>query len=191
MKDYRNTDYALNKHSKGIVYKFADGIIETTLTDYLRENPEKTEEDFDRLKKLSDEIYYQQDRHQNRTSRLDVSIYCLEQADYISMLHLVADAERKNERSREQEQALIAAKRLLDSRKLTDTQKHRFYLYFFEGLSTRQIALQDEVHQRAVWDSLRWAIKKLKKYFKSQLSENPEYSYVNQSYPITDNSSQP
>ncbi len=167
MNNYRNTDYALNKHSKGIVYKFADGIIETTLTDYLRENPEKTEEDFNGLKELSDEIYYQQDRHQNRISRLDVSIYCLKQADYISMLHLAADAQRKNERSRAQEQALIAAKRLLDSGKLTETQKHRFYLYFFEGLSTRQIALQDKVHQRAVWDSLRWTIKKLKKYFES------------------------
>lgn len=165
MNNYRNTDYALNKHSKGIVYKFADGIIETTLTDYLRENPEKTEEDFNRLKRLSDEIYYQQDRHQSRTSRLDVSIDCLKQADYISMIHLAIDTERKNERSNEQEQALIAARRLLDSGNLTDTQRHRFYLYFFEGLSTRQIALRDEVHQRAVWDSLGWAIKKLKKYF--------------------------
>lgn len=167
MYNYRNSDYALNKHSKGIVYKFSDGIIETTLTDYLRENPEKTAEDFNKLKELSDEIYYQQDRHQNRTSRLDVSIYCLEQADYISIVHLAADAQWKNERSRTQEQALIAAKRLLDSGKLTATQKHRFYLYFFEGLSTRQIALQDKVHQRAVWDSLRWTIKKLKKYFQS------------------------
>lgn len=165
MNNYRNTDFALNKHSKGIVYKFADGIIETTLTDYLRENPEKTEEDFYRLKELSDEIYYQQDRHQNRTSRLDVSIYCLKQADYISLIHLAIDTERKNERSKEQEQALIAARRLLDGGNLTDTQKHRFYLYFFEGLSTRQIALQDKVHQRAVWDSLGWAIKKLRKYF--------------------------
>lgn len=180
MNHYRKTDYALNKYSKGIVYKFADGIIETALTDYLRENPEGTEEDFIRLKELSDEIYYQQDRHQNRTSRLDVSVYSLEQSDYISMTPLVADIEWENERRRKKEQVLMAARRLLDSGILTDIQKHRFYLYFFEGLSTRQIAMRDKVHQRAVWDSLRWTIKKFKKFFESQMLKKPEDSYEDQ-----------
>lgn len=46
MKNYRKSDYALNKYRKGIVYKFADGIVEVTLEDYLRENPDKTETDF-------------------------------------------------------------------------------------------------------------------------------------------------
>lgn len=34
MKNYKDTDYALNKYSKGIVYKFADKIVETTLSDF-------------------------------------------------------------------------------------------------------------------------------------------------------------
>ena len=33
--------------------------MEITLEDYLRDNPDKTEEDFAKLKALSDEIYYQ------------------------------------------------------------------------------------------------------------------------------------
>lgn len=57
MKNYHKSDYALNKYRKGIVYKFADGIVEVTLEDYLRENPDKTEADFQALKRLSDEWY--------------------------------------------------------------------------------------------------------------------------------------
>ena len=44
MKNYKDSDYALNKYSQGIVYKFADGIVEITLEDYLRDNPDKTEQ---------------------------------------------------------------------------------------------------------------------------------------------------
>ncbi|SFG94105.1 hypothetical protein SAMN05660211_04457, partial [Enterocloster clostridioformis] len=84
MKNYTDSDYALNKYSEGIVYKFADGIVEVTLADYLRDNPGKTEEDFARLKALSDEIYHQQDRQAQRTCRLDVSIHGLEETYFIA-----------------------------------------------------------------------------------------------------------
>ena len=50
MKNYRNSDYAANKNSKGIVYRFANQTIEITLEDYLRENPDKNEADFTELK---------------------------------------------------------------------------------------------------------------------------------------------
>lgn len=39
MKNYKDSDYALNKFSEGIVYRFADRIVEITLEDYLAENP--------------------------------------------------------------------------------------------------------------------------------------------------------
>lgn len=78
MKNYKDSDYARNKFSDGIVYRFADRIVEITLKDYLAENPDKTVEDFMDLKALSDEIYHQQVINDNRTSRLDVSINGLE-----------------------------------------------------------------------------------------------------------------
>ena len=64
MKNYKDSNYALNKYSQGIVYQFADGMAEITLEEYLRENPDKTESDFKELKALSDEIYYQQSRQE-------------------------------------------------------------------------------------------------------------------------------
>ena len=63
MKNYKDSDYALNKFSEGIVYKFADRIVEITLEDYLAENPGRTAQDFLELKALSDEIYHQQVIH--------------------------------------------------------------------------------------------------------------------------------
>ena len=52
MKNYRDSDYAANKNAKGIVCRFANQIIEITLEDYLRENPDKNEADFTELKSL-------------------------------------------------------------------------------------------------------------------------------------------
>ena len=161
MKNYKDSNYALNKYSQGIVYQFADGMAEITLEEYLRENPDKTESDFKELKALSDEIYYQQSRQECRVSYLDVSINGMEDA----IADPNASAETELIRKEDEKKALESAKRLLESGKLTAVQKRRFYLYFFRGLSTRQIAKLEGVHQRAVRDSIMWAEKKLKKIY--------------------------
>ena len=53
MNNYRKSDYAVNKFSEGIVYRFNSETIEVTLEDYLKENPGKTEQDFQKLKAIS------------------------------------------------------------------------------------------------------------------------------------------
>lgn len=161
MRNYKDSDYALNRYSQGIVYKFADSIVEVTQEDYLHDNPNKTEADFAELKALSDEIYYKQDRQEYRTSRLDVSMSGIEETVIARVSAIDVELIRKDE----EEKALDAAMKLLHSRKLTSIQQRRFLLYFFKGLSTRQIAKLEGVHQRAVWDSLMWAEKKLKKFY--------------------------
>ena len=50
VQNYRKSDYAINKNSPNIVYRFHNEIIEITLEDYLKENPDKTEHDFAELK---------------------------------------------------------------------------------------------------------------------------------------------
>lgn len=79
MRDYRKSDYAINKYSPNIVYRFDDEIIEVSLEDYLKENPDKTEQDFAELKALSDGIYYEQDRAESAHTRKNVSIHSLEE----------------------------------------------------------------------------------------------------------------
>ena len=70
MKNYQTGNYALNKNSEGIVYRFADGTTATyTLADYLAENPGKTEADFAALKELSDSDYRTTDRADNAQTK--------------------------------------------------------------------------------------------------------------------------
>ena len=161
MRNYKDSDYALNRYSQGIVYKFADSVVEVTLEDYLRDNPDKTEADFAELKTLSDEIYYQQDRQEYRVSHRNVSISGMEDAIVASAPSVDMELIQKDE----EKKALEAAMRLLGSGKLTAIQKRRFYLHFFHGLSTRQIAKLESVNQKTVWESLMWAEKKLKKIY--------------------------
>ncbi len=82
MQNYRKSDYAINKNSPNIVYRFHNEIIEITLEDYLKENPDKTEHDFAELKALSDQIYYEQDRAESAQTRKDVSIHGLEETEH-------------------------------------------------------------------------------------------------------------
>lgn len=162
MKNYKDSDYALNKFSEGIVYKFADRIVEITLEDYLAENPGKTAEDFLELKALSDEIYHQQVIHENRTSRLNVSMNGLEERLELATVSLDKSLIHKIDG----ENAMEAAKRLLDSGDLTEVQRRRFLLHFFQGLSYRQIASREGVHFTSVHESIEAATAKLLKFFK-------------------------
>lgn len=48
---------------------------------------------------------------------------------------------------------------------LTEVQKERLHLYFFEGLTTREIADKMGVSQNVVWKSIQAALNHLKKFF--------------------------
>lgn len=50
--------------------------------------------------------------------------------------------------------------------KLSETQKNRIYLYYFENMAQKEIAIQDNCSIRAVQYSLNLAIKNLKKFLK-------------------------
>lgn len=161
MRNYQESDYALNKYSEGIVYKFADGIVEVTLADYLRDNPDRTAEDFAKLKAVSDELYHEQDLDETaygkRARKLEWLTESEEYATPSVDITLIHNSDKG--------QALKAAKCLLESGKLTEVQRRRFLLHYFKGLSIRQIAGLEQVDYRAVWESLHWSTKKLKKFY--------------------------
>jgi len=136
MKNYRDSDYALNKHSEGIVYRFADKIVEVTLADYLEENLGKTAEDFRRLKEFSDKDYLEQDRIGYRQTWKNTPLDALENTELcsssspeellINAFHALEEAERQNSRA-------LLTKKVWD--KLTDVQRRRYLLYHVEGLT--------------------------------------------------------
>ena len=161
MRDYRKSDYALNKFSEGIVYGFADGAVEITLADYLRENPHKTKQDFLALKALSDEMYHEQDLGETAYGKRARNLDWLDESEKYATPALDALLVEKSEKKN----ALLAAQSLLESGELTEVQRRRFIQHFFSGLSYREIAQRENVFFTSIAESVGAAVKKLQKYF--------------------------
>ncbi|WP_242957067.1 hypothetical protein [Flavonifractor sp. An82] len=166
--NYRKSDYAINKNSPNIVYRLHNEIIEITLEDYLKENPDKTEHDFAELKALSDQIYYEQDRAESAQTRKDVSIHGLEETEHCATRALDEEWEERVVDIQNRKYAWKALEQLFTVGALTEVQKRRFRLHVFQGLSTRQIGRMEGTSHQAVAKSINLAIAKLKKYFAAQ-----------------------
>ena len=162
MKNYKDSDYALNRYSAGIAYRFADGSTMTvTLEGYLADNPGKTEADFQALKELSDAIYLRQDRADNAQTKKNKPIYSEEtNAELMSVTLEESYLEALDHRN-----AAAAFDRLMESGALTETQERRFMLHVVDGLSLRQIAKHEGVALRAIQKSVNAGADMLKKYF--------------------------
>lgn len=168
LRDYSKSDYAINKYSPNIVYRFHDEMIEVSLEDYLKENLDKTEQDFAELKTLSDEIYYEQGRAESAQTCKDVSIHGLEEMDCCSTRPLEEELDELAAEVQNRRYARIALERLFATGVLTEVQKRRFRLHVFRGLSIQQIGRLEGTSHRAVAKSLNFAIEKLKKFFAEQ-----------------------
>ena len=161
MKNYRNSDYALNKHSEGIVYRFADGVVEVTLEDYLRDYPDKTEADFLLLKEISDSIYLEQVRSEHRQTRKNVSFHVFEDVTDFTC----APVEEAFLDRLDRETAAKAFRTMLNEGKITEKQIRRFRLIVLEGFTFRETAKREGVYPNAIEQSVAAVIKALKKYF--------------------------
>lgn len=171
MKNYWASDYALNRKSKGIVYRFADSVVEITLEDYIRENPDKAEADFLALKALSDEIYQQQFSRTKAQSRRELPLYdCAKVSAPSAEEMLVGEL-----KLRELEAIHAQLERFIGNGLLTEIQRRRFILYCINGLSTRQIAGAEGVRQYAVWKSLALCQKKFQKFLGNRVVTPSDY----------------
>ena len=165
MKNYTDSDYALNKYSEGIVYRFADGIVEVTLADYLAENPGKTEADFRALKELSDADYFERDRAENAQTKRNSTYADVDETElcqspspedlHISGLLAHEEAERHEQRLELAHKALVS---------LTDAQRRRYLMYHVDGLTLRQIADKEGVLFTKIHKSVEAADKKIKRF---------------------------
>lgn len=163
MKNYTDSDYAINKNAKGIVYRFADQTVEITLEDYLRENPDKTEADFTKLKFLSDSDYCEQVKSDYRQTWKNVPI-C--DADTLDIFYTTPSSEdefiNQGERATQEQQRYDTA--MLALGELTDVQLRRYLMYHVQGLSTWKISEIEGTNQKSVHESLQSAEKKIRKF---------------------------
>lgn len=163
MKNYRDSDYALNKYSGGIVYRFADGSrVTITPEDYFAENPDKTGADFAALKEISNADYLERDRTEYNITRKNVSIHSLEDGNHFGGVPL----EEEFLEAFDRDAAVKAYAAMRASGALTETQERRFRLHVLEGLTFRETAKREGVAVRAVQKSVEAARRMLIEEFK-------------------------
>ena len=161
MKNYLKNDYALNKHSEGIVFRFADRTKEVTLSDYLAENPGKTESDFAELKKLSDSIYLEQDMDGYRQTWKNLSLHHLDETEVCSAPSPENEVIDQLELTEKENHKRVLAKKALDS--LTEVQRRRYLMYHVGGMTTRELAKAENVKHQSVCECLSAAEKRIRK----------------------------
>jgi hypothetical protein len=161
MKNYTESDFAINKFSKGIVYLFTNEIVEITLEKYLVENPEKEKTDFLILKALSNEIYLEQVRDKNAQTKEITSLSLIEETNVCSTKSLedeyFASLDKK-------EEPTFTDTIIVLNGCLTKTQKRRYLLYHYQNKTMDEIANLEHVNKSSVFDTLSAAKKRIKKY---------------------------
>lgn len=158
MKNYNDTDYAANKHSKGIVYRFATGAEELTLEAFLTAHPNMTEQDYAFWKAFSDTDYETLDNAEHKLTKKNVSLHGLDSTE------ACAAPSAEAEYTARQDQALF--EEVIETR-LTIIQARRIRLCVDYKLSSRKIAKLEGVHYRSVQDSLKLARKKIMEILKN------------------------
>ena len=141
----QKSDYALNKRSPNIVYRLADG---SCLEIKSEDCP-----DFERWKELSDENYHAQELNDRRVARKNLP---LDENICGSIEDLFED---KSSDSHVMESAIDILEQYL-----TETQRRRYLLHARDGLTMRQIAVQEQVDPMAIQRSIVAAKKKIKKF---------------------------
>ncbi len=159
--NYNKSNYGLNKLSKGIVYKNADGsILEITFEKIAADNPQFTQADFDKIKELSDAMYHEEAKTDALYSKYVKSTL----DENVSSDWLATDALEYEIFKRADEREFTDKIYKAITTLLTETEKRRLLLYAFRGLTTREIAQREETSQPAVWKSISKAQSKIKKF---------------------------
>ena len=168
MRNFTESDYAINKKADGIVYRFADQTVVVTLEDYLHENPGKTTADFAALKTLSDEDYYETDRRDYRQTWKNTPLDKLfeEETAILSISSMEDDyIEREEQKDLSAKQKSLAVNAM---NTLTDAQRRRYLLYHVHGMTYREIGKAENANHKSVEESILAAEKKIHKFLSNQ-----------------------
>lgn len=163
MDEYRKSNYAINKVRKGIVYRNADdSILEVTFEKIAKDNPNFTQEDFEKLKHISDELYHEE-------AMSDWNYYYHVANDLNdNVINDVFSSSLEDEILSNYDEKVFnkRLKEAIDTL-LTPTQKRRFNLHFFGGMTNREIAELEKASAMSIYESIQAAQKKIKKFLRN------------------------
>lgn len=134
---------------------------------------EMTDEQFEMSKKFMDEDLTSTFNADWLQTYKNVCFDSLEETDLVCVSSPETEMiEREEQLEAERLEAINPLRRTMENAEsimnacLSETQKRRFKMHYFEGKTTREIALKESIAQRSVMDSLDYANKKIEKYFK-------------------------
>ena len=189
--DYQNAEfYKLNKNNPDLVYNFADELItyrkETDengnlqIVEYRKKDGRKgkktsrrvvpsTEmsiEDFDAWKERLTEEALEYRRHDDLTTRENVSIENLLETDLVCEESVEDEYIREEEERQAMPKTMDVALGILDV--LTDTQRSRYIKHIAYGMTVRDIAAEEGCSHVSVVESLESAKKRIVKELKKR-----------------------
>lgn len=146
--NYNKSNYGLNKHSEGIVYRNADGsTLEITFEKISATDPTFTKEDFKKIKDFSDNFYHEEAKADNLQSYYVKGTYDNYEDSVWLQTECLEDELFKRADEKEFTNKIYTAISTL----LTETQKRRLLLHAFRGLTIREIAKREGSTQKSVW----------------------------------------
>lgn len=160
-KNYKKSNYALNKHKEGIVYQNADGsTLEITFEKISATDPSFTREDFKKIKEFSDNFYHEEAKADNLQYYYVKGTYDNFEDSCWLQTECLEDELFKQADEKDFTDKINTAISTL----LTETQKRRLLLHAFRGLTIREIAKREGSTQKSVWESINAAQTKIKKF---------------------------
>ena len=159
--NYNKSNYGLNKHSEGIVYRNADGsTLEITFEKISATDPTFTKEDFKKIKDFSDNFYHEEAKADYNYHHCVKGSYDSFEDSHWLQTECLEDELFKRADEKEFSDKIYTAISTL----LTETQKRRLLLHAFRGLTIREIAKREGSTQKSVWESINAAQAKIKKF---------------------------
>ena len=164
-KNYKKESYAINKYSNGIVYIGVKSIFELTLEQFLKENPNMSQSDFEYWKNISDELYKEEDLRTMEISKRSVSINEIAETRLMATESAEDAFFRLEDAGNPTREDIVNAQFIYDLAKkvLTAIQYERFFKYYSEGKKLKEIEKIEGVNFASVSRSILLSERKIKK----------------------------
>ena len=182
--------YVENKYTDDIVYPYNNGeedryrktekgvlLIHKSrkgrITERLLPEWEFPLSEFDRMKSISDEDYRERNKGDVLEHRHTVSLTDLEETKICSQ-ELSAEDEYLNSFNEDDDFRTIENAMVIIDECLTDAQKRRFIMHYYEGLSCRDIAAIDGVDWTSIRECISASNKKINKFLRKNVKTPPQ-----------------
>ena len=170
MKDYRKSDYAKNKMNKIAIVYSHNGCTEIlTYEKASTSDPNITREEFEKFKKISDEMFHEIFKNDDKESNHVVAVFNEDIVDDILNMLSPEDEYIANEETKEKRRKIKMA-----LSKLTDVQLRRIKKYL-KGMTMEAISIEEGCSINAIKKSIHKVRKIFSTFFPERGLKNGDF----------------